>query len=84
MYNSEPNNSEQEVISVYSLRKKSQPCIPKEFETFHFTCATVDILNKTKELNSEFHCWVYCCLFKKKRKLIKGNPDYYASIGNIM
>ena len=36
-----------------------------------------------EELNSELHCRVYYCLFKKKMKIID-NPNYYASIGNIM
>ena len=45
---------------------KSQACIPKEFETFHFLRTLIDILNKTEELNSELHCRVYYCLFKKK------------------
>ena len=76
-------NSEQGTINVYSFRKKSQTCIPKEFETFHFTCASVDVLKKTEELNSEFHRRVYYCLFKKKMKRIKNNSNYYKSIGNI-
>ena len=58
-------------------------CIPKEFKTFHFTGATVDVLNKTEKLDSELHCRVYHCLFKKKMKSIIDNPNYYASIGNI-
>ena len=62
---------------------KSQTCILKEFETFHFIRAAVDVLNKTKELNSELHCRIYYCLFKKKMKRIKDNLNYYASIGNI-
>ena len=68
-------NSEQDVLNVYSSRKKSQTRIPKEFETFHFTCATVDVLNKTEELNSKLHCRVYYCLFKRKLKIIKYNPN---------
>ena len=64
-------NSEQDAINVYSFRKKSQTCIPKEFETFYFTRATVDVLNKTKELNSELHCRVNYCLFKRKMKRFK-------------
>ena len=67
-YNSEWNNSEQDVINVYSLWMKSQVWIPKEFETFHFTCLTVDILNKMEELNSELHCRVYS---KRKWKELK-------------
>ena len=47
MYNSERKNSEQDIINVYSLGKKSQTCIPKEFKTFHFTRTTVDVLKKT-------------------------------------
>ena len=62
---------------------KSQTCILKEFETFHFIRAAVDVWNKTKELNSELHCRIYYCLFKKKMKRIKDNLNYYASIGNI-
>ena len=74
-------NSEQDAINVYSLQKKSQTCIPKEFELFHFRCTT-DVLNKTEELNSEFHCQVFYCLFKKKMKRIKDNPNYYANTEN--
>ena len=55
----------------------------KESETFHFIRAAVDVLNKTKELNSEIHCRIYYGLFKKKMKRIKDNLNYYASIGNI-
>ena len=77
-------NSEQDVINPYSLLKKFQTCIPKEFELFHFTRFAVDVLNKTEKLNSELHCQVYYCLFKKKMKRIKDNPNYHASIGNIM
>ena len=58
--------------------------ISQEFKTFHFTHAAVDVLNKTEELNSELHCRVYYCLFKKKMKRIKNKPNYYANIGNIM
>ena len=32
--------TEQDVINVYSFRKK-------EFEIIHFTCTVVDVLNKT-------------------------------------
>ena len=70
-------NSEQDVINVYSLQKKSQMYIPEEFELFHFTRTAVDVLNKMEVLNSKLHC-----LFKKKMKRIKDNLDYYASIGN--
>ena len=59
-------------------------CIPQEFERIHFTHAAVDVLNKTEELNSELHCKVYDCSFEKEIKRIKDNPNYYASIGNII
>ena len=49
-----------------ALQKKSQMCIPKEFETFHVTHAAVDVLGKMEELNSELHFRLYYCLFKKK------------------
>ena len=82
--NGNPHKStEQDVINVHNLRKKSQTCIPKEFELFHFTRTEVDVLNKTEELNSELHCRVHYCLFKKKMKRIKDNLNYCASIGNI-
>ena len=58
-------------------------CIPIEFETFHFTRAAVDVLNKTEELNSKLHCRIYYCLLQKKMRRIKDNSNYYASIGNI-
>ena len=53
-------------VNVYSFRKKSQTGILEEFETFHLTRTAVDVLNKTGESNSELHCRVYYCLFKKK------------------
>ena len=59
-------------------------CIPKEFKTFHFIHAAEDLSNKGEELNSELYCRAYQCLFKKKMKRIKDNPNYYARIGNIM
>ena len=55
----------------------------EEFETFQFTHAAVDILNKTEELNSELHFRFYYCLSKKKMKRIKDHLNYHASIGNI-
>ena len=58
-------------------------CIPKKFETFHFTRATEGVLSKTEELNSELHCRVYYCLFKRKMKRIKDKPNSYASMENI-
>ena len=36
-------------LSMFSFRKKFQTCIPKEFETFHFSRVAVDVLNKTEE-----------------------------------
>ena len=54
------------MLLVFSFRKKSRTCISKEFETFYFTRAAVDVLNKTEEANSELHCTVYYCLLKKK------------------
>ena len=54
------------MLLVFSFRKKSRTCISKEFETFYFTRAAVDVLNKTEEVNSELHCTVYYCLLKKK------------------
>ena len=66
-------NSEKDVINVCSFRKKSQTCIPKEFETFHLTRAVVDVLNKMEEQYFGLHCRVYYCLFKKKLKRIKNN-----------
>ena len=49
-----------------ALQKKSQMCIPKEFEISHITRAAVDVLGKMEELNSELHCRLDYCLFKKK------------------
>ena len=40
---------EKTITKVYSSEKKSQMCIPKEFETFHFTRAAVDVLNKMED-----------------------------------
>ena len=57
--------------NVYSFRKKFQTCIPKEFETFHFTRTAVCVLNKKEEFKSALHCRVYYCLFKKKMIKIK-------------
>ena len=54
------------MLLVFSFRKKSRTCISKEFETFYFTRAAVDVLNKTEEANSELHYTVYYCLLKKK------------------
>ena len=50
---------------------------------FHFIPAAVEVLNKTEELDSELNCRIYYCLLKKIIERIKGNPNYYASIGNI-
>ena len=65
-------------MNVQSFRKKSQTWIPKEFETFHFTSAAVDVLNQIRRFKLNYYY-----LFKKKMKRIKDNPNFYASIRNI-
>ena len=62
-------NRRQDVINLYCFRKKFQTCIPEEFETFQFTRAAVDALDKTEEFKSEFHYRAYYCLLKKMIKI---------------
>ena len=62
---------------MFSFQKKSHRCIPKVFGTFHFTCATVDILNRPEELNS-----VYFCLFKRKLLKLKYMKSVLFFTGN--
>ena len=45
--------------------------MPKKFKTFHFTHAAVDVFFKKEELDSELHCRVYYCLFRKKMNKIE-------------
>ena len=71
-------------IPMFTFSERNLRRAFQKFETFHFTRAAVDVLNKMEELKSELHRRVYYCLFKKKMKRIKNNPNYYASIGNIM
>ena len=53
-------------LSMFTVSKGYLRHAFQEFKTFHFTQATIDILNKTEQLNSERHYRVYYCLFKKK------------------
>ena len=70
-------------LPMFTVSEVNLRCAFQKFKTFRFTCVVVNILNKMEELNSEFHCRVYYCLFKKKMKRIKNNLNYYASIGSI-
>ena len=60
------------MLSMFTVSKRNLKCAFQEFQTFHFTCAAVAVLNKTKELN---------ILTPSER--IQNNPTYYKSIGNI-
>ena len=52
----------------FTVSERNLRHVFQKFETFHFTRAAVDVLNKTEELNSELHRIVYYCLFKKENE----------------
>ena len=78
----EKEKSVNKTLSMFTVSERNLRHTFKKISK-HFISLTVDVLNKTKELSSELHRRVSYCLFKKKMKRIKSNPNYYASIGNI-